>query len=248
MNQDPTAPKKVNPTIENALNGRYQFELKSVLSRGHQAVIRNLWPLVQACIFVFLVIAGIVALLVSTYDVQQLQNLGPVEQAVVDIGGVLLLAPLITGLAMLGVYSAQGHKVSASHVFAFVPSTFILALTYLMVSFVTQLGLMLLILPGIYFYIASSFSLLLVADKKLTAFSAIILSCRVVNKYLAHFFILFGLFFLLMTVSVITFGIGLLWFIPFYHAVIGVLYNDLFGHETVALDNVTNQSEGNFDA
>ena len=150
---------------------------------------------------------------------------------------------------MMGVFVARGVKTSVFTVFQFFPLLLLLALTQLVNSILVQLGVVLLILPGVYFYLASSFSLMLVADRKLTPISAIILSCRVFNAYWAQIASIFGVFFLLFATVPLTFGLSLIWVLPFYFSTMGLLYQELIGEQGVGTEASENDvNESSFDA
>lgn len=116
---------------------------------------------------------------------------------------------------------------------------------------VVQIGLVLLVVPGVYFWMATSFSLMLVADKSLTPLRAIILSCRVFNAYWAQLAGVFAIFIILFISVPFTLGLSLVWVLPLYFSMLGLLYEEMIGEEGEYTPSQTVQSktnESSFDA
>ena len=134
-------------------------------------------------------------------------------------------------------------------IFDYIPLIFLLALTQLVNSILMQLGLVLLIIPGLYFWMATSFSLMLVADKSLTPLKAILLSCRVFNAYWGQITALFMIMAVLAITIPLTLGLSLIWIMPLYFSLIGVLYEKLIGGEQVRTEaKPKERNESSFDA
>ena len=242
--------KDINPDrLNNTLSKQYQFDTKGLLRRAAGLTKANFSSLFQGSLVLFLafVVLGVFAQQYITFNDDGSYVFE--HQSIIQIVAICIVAPLLTGLYMMGVFVARGVKTSVFTVFQFFPLIFLVALTQLVSSILVQLGMMLLILPGVYFYLASSFSLMLVADRKLTPISAIILSCRVFNAYWAQIASTFGVFFLLFVSVPLTFGFSLIWVLPFYFSMMGLLYQELIGEQGVSTDaSVDDVNESSFDA
>ena len=93
----------------------------------------------------------------------------------------------------------------------------------------TYLGLVLLILPGIYLAMAYVMTMPLIGDRNLSAWQAMETSRKAVTK---RWFQFFGLFFVVglgICVSILPLGIGLVWTVPWAVNVMGVVYRRTFG-------------------
>lgn len=225
--------------LDATLEGRYQFDLRRTLTRANQLVKTHFSAMVQACVVVFLVLV-VLALIFESLPAEQ--------RGFLQIGAILLLAPLQTGLYMMGVRGARNESVKVMDVFSYLPITIVVALTQLIVAILTQLGLALLIIPGIYIMVATTFALALVADRQLSAVQAVLLSCRIVNRYFWHMLLFTGVFLVLMGIGVATFGVALLWVMPLYFFAIGVLYADMVGASEAQSLSAGKQHESTFDA
>jgi len=105
-------------------------------------------------------------------------------------------------------------------------------------SVLILLGLLLFILPGIYLSIAYFFSYALVVDKGLGVWEAMELSRKTVTEQWFKFFGLALLSILLIIISAIPLGIGLIWSIPTIYIAYGLLYHHLFDDEDEERENL----------
>lgn len=216
-------------SMNKALSGDFNIDLQALLKEAWSITQVTKWSLLQSILMVlslvFLVVMGSFNLIQS----QGADILNPQVQFYVELLITLLTAPLITGLLMMGINHSVGGVSRPTQLFHFVPRTLILALATLMVSMLVNLGLMLLVIPGLYLMVACSFTLPLVAEKGLTPWRAIYTSVRVVSHKWPQFVILYLLFALLFMLVIATLGIALIWVGPLYYNVKGVLYRDIFG-------------------
>ncbi|WP_137166885.1 hypothetical protein [Salinimonas lutimaris] len=247
-NDSNQTPESKPGRMQQALDGQYQFSVKAVFTQANKMVRENYATLFAGVAVILGITVLLITLLATQFSIEQLQNLSSGQQLLVDVIVLFLIAPVTTGFIMLGAQIAQTGKGERSTLFRYVPQVISLVLAQLLISIVTQLGLYLLILPGLYVFIATSFTLPLVADKRMTIFAAMLLSVKMVNTYLSGFIGLFLLFGLLFVLSAFTFGLALLWVMPLYYAAIGLLYNDLFGSGMVETTVKTNNNESTFDA
>lgn len=241
--------KSEDSVITNTLSGQREIDIKSVFIRANQFVKGNFSTLFQGVFVLFLVFIMLGVVTQSFITINDDGSYVIEHQSVIEIAAVFVLSPLITGLYMLGVAHARREPTNVFSMFSFLPLIFVLALTQLIISIVVQLGLILLVVPGVYVWMASIFSLMLVADKQMTPIRAIILSCKVFNVYWTKISAIFGVFVLLFLTAPLTFGLSLVWVLPLYFSVFGLLYNDLFGSENSSPESNTKPTnESTFDA
>lgn len=141
----------------------------------------------------------------------------------------LITYPLAAGLTMIAVRQSVGLPCNATMIFNYYPKTIPIFLMYLLMILLIVVGMLLLIIPGIYLAVAYCFALILLVDKNLGIWEALETSRLAVTKC---WFRTFG-FFLIMTVivaiSMIPLGIGLIWSLPFATLGMAVIYRSLFG-------------------
>lgn len=91
------------------------------------------------------------------------------------------------------------------------------------------LGMILLLIPGIYLAVAYLLAIALVVERGLSPWQALEASRKAITQ---HWFKVFGLLIvlgLIIIVSAIPLGIGLVWSIPLMVVAMGVLYRTIFG-------------------
>ena len=242
--------KEVNSErLDVTLAKQYNFDVKALLSQAAKLTKANFGVLFQGSVVLFLtfVVLGVIAQQYITVNTDGSYTFE--HQSVIEVVAICVVAPLLTGLYMIGVNQARGEKTTVFTTFRYFPLILLVALTQLVNSILVQLGMVLLILPGVYLYLATSFSLMLVADRKLTPISAIILSCRVFNAYWKHIAAVYVVLFLLFLSVPLTFGFSLIWVLPFYFSMMGLLYNELIGEQGQGTDASENDvNESSFDA
>ncbi|WP_062066532.1 hypothetical protein [Cellvibrio sp. OA-2007] len=142
---------------------------------------------------------------------------------------LIITAPLTAGLFMISIKRAQGLPVNAFMIFSYFPKTLPLFLTYLLVMLFVVIGLVLLVIPGIYLIVAYALALPLLVDKNLSIWQALETSRKGISACWFRFFGLGLLSVLIMMISAIPLGIGLIWTLPWLYIALGVVYRDLFG-------------------
>ena len=139
---------------------------------------------------------------------------------------------------MLGIKQARDESLEISSVLNYFSMVLPLLLVYIAMSVLILLGLLLFILPGIYLSIAYFFSYALVVDKGLGVWEAMELSRKTVTEQWFKFFGLALLSILLIIISAIPLGIGLIWSIPSIYIAYGLLYHHLFDDEDEERENL----------
>ena len=137
---------------------------------------------------------------------------------------------LMSGLYVLYLARIRGRQPALGDVVAIVRAS---AMTVVLAGFaqlaMTALGLLLLIVPGIYLAVGYAFVLPLVIDRGMPVWEAMELSRRTVH---GQWFQTFGLMLaagLLLAVSALAFGVGLVLALPLCTAALMFAYEDLFG-------------------
>ena len=104
-----------------------------------------------------------------------------------------------------------------------------LIITAVVMMLLIYLGMILLLIPGIYLGVAYLLAVPLVVERGLSPWQALEASRKAITQ---HWFKVFGLFIvlgLIVIVSAIPLGIGLVWTIPLMVVAMGVLYRTIFG-------------------
>ncbi|WP_439102235.1 hypothetical protein [Congregibacter sp.] len=145
----------------------------------------------------------------------------------IPFAGALVYPPLLAGLYSMIIRLERGEAITITNLFdgfqAFVP----LVIASLLMSVFISIGLLLLVLPGLYLIIVYGFTNLMIVDQKMDFWPAMEASRKLLH---AHFWSYFVLAFVLAVICVaasIPFGLGIIVAGPvclaaqyrFYHAV-----------------------------
>ncbi len=229
-------------SLEKAVNGAYQFTVGEIISEAWERVSGAKLILIGA-MFIYIVIASLVTGVISLFlDPQPFYDAGETAKGVVTDMVVGWLAspvtiPLSVGLLLLGYARANDEELRIDAVFNYYVLVWPLVFASILITVLTYIGFALLLLPGIYLSIAYSFALPLMVDKKLGIWGAMEVSRQAVTK---HWFTIFGVnisLVLLMVLSAIPLGIGLIWTVPLILIAQGVMYRKIFGwkiHDPIA--------------
>lgn len=146
-----------------------------------------------------------------------------------SVAVVALMYPFLAGLKMIGIRQAAGQPLRFAEIFSHFGRTLPLFAAGLLIVIATNIGYMLLILPGIYLQVALLLTIPLVVERKLSAWQAIVVSCKAINRHWFKVFFLMLSMGILLVISALPFGIGLIWTMPMFIVMIGELYNRIFG-------------------
>lgn len=205
--------------------GNYNWTINDVLNEA--------WAKISGFKLVYMV-AIIVYVIISQGLAFALQTLAGESVGVLIIGNLLLSLvtyPLAAGLMMMGIKRSAGLEVNFSTLFDYYNQAIPLFILGLLVSLFSILGLILLIIPGIYLMVAYMLAMPLMVEKKLGIWESMETSRQAITQCWFRFFGLMLLMMLIIVVSIIPLGIGLIWTLPMTALVLGIVYRELFGLE-----------------
>ncbi|HEX3702653.1 MAG TPA: DUF4339 domain-containing protein [Vicinamibacterales bacterium] len=145
--------------------------------------------------------------------------------------GTVVNSPLIGGLYYLNIRRIRGIRAGADETFAGFRRAYFLPLVLagLLSGALTSLGILLLVLPGVYLAVGYMFVLPLVIDKRMDVWTAMEVSRRVVHQQWWMAFALALVAALMVLAGALAFGIGIVVAVPVAHAALMYAYEDLFG-------------------
>jgi len=228
-------------SVEIGIEGRYDLSISAILDEAWKKIDGNkgtVW-LAWICMVVILVaFSAIVQVLLMRFGVGHVEG-NPVmtNLLVSSIGkflGLFVSVPLGAGFTMLGIKMAVNAPVKWDELFNYFEKVLVLIGTTLLMYLLIAIGFCLLVLPGIYLAFAYSLAIPLVVEKNLSPWEALETSRKAITH---NWFKLFGLYFLfglIVLISAIPIGIGLIWTVPMSALLIGVVYRTIFGYEREA--------------
>lgn len=239
--------------IKKSLTEGHRFDLKSLFKDAFVITRKNYLPLAVAS-FVTIGLLG----LAYVYIFDALGDTDETMQMVLNYIVTLLLAPpLLTALQMMGIHHSVGLKTKANDLFKYFNIILKLSLATMIISLIsnvvtlalTQLfggiGLQLSIIALLYFNMAFCLVNPLVAEKKLTPILAVTLSFKIVNKNLLQFSFIYLLLMALFFIAIIPSGLGLLFFVPFYFNLMGIIYRQVCGVSVIAVESSSAADDDN---
>ena len=154
------------------------------------------------------------------------------------------LSMLMTGgIMLIGVRHVLEQRVTWKMVFAGFSRAFSITMALILQTILITIGFLLLVLPGIYLSVGYSLALPLILDKGMGPWEALEASRKAIHKKWWTVFGLWLVMVLISIVSMIPFGIGLIWIIPMFFVLTGVLYVRLFGSDVFEEENPEGQVE-----
>jgi hypothetical protein len=220
--------RNVGGTLEDGVAGRYNFTISEVLAEAWNNVSGAKWAVNAGMlgVWIFMMLATIVLVRLGVMD--------PQNQWQGQIISMLLSAityPCIAGISMMGVHRAVGLSISPGMIFGYFGAVLPLVLASLIQMFVLPVAFLLLVIPGIYLMVAYILTWPLIIDKKLGPWRAMEASRKAVTHQWFKFFGVGIIVMVVMMISAIPMGIGLIWSLPWAVMTLGVLYRHVFGVE-----------------
>lgn len=213
-------------SIESIVSREYDFNLGQYLGRGFEIFKAFALPFVGFTLLVVVISAALSFLLPAP--------LGSGAE-----GGGNLVSNIISPILGAGYYIvafqiARNRPASFGDFFKGFNRFLPIFLLSLVSGLLTILGLILLIIPGIYLAVAYSFGLPLLLDKGLDFWPALETSRQLISKKWFSFFIFLIVLGLINIGGILLVGVGLLVTIPWSVCSIAAAYEDIVGLNSVA--------------
>lgn len=217
-----------NGNINDAVSGNYTLDIGAVFSEAWEKTRGfklKIWgALILLYLIMFLSVIGLTLLLGIESDEEN-----HVAQAIIQLAVSLITYPLSAGIVMMGIHQAAGKPVNISMIFGYFHQTIRLILLHLLLAVLVLIGLLLLILPGIYLMLAYTMAMPLLIEKNMGIWDALETSRKAIGKRWFTVFAIYILLFVLLVLAALPLGIGLIWVLPLCATVMGVMYKTIFG-------------------
>jgi len=205
----------------------YDFSITGVLKEGFR---RNegVKLIFIGAVIIYIVISLIVGTILNFIFPETHSELNTYIASLLEM---LFTLPIIIGIMMLGIKRARDETLEISSIFDYFGMVIPIILAYIAMTILIVLGFMLLIIPGIYLAVSYAFTYTLIVDKGLDVWEAMELSRKTVTTQWFKFFGLSLACGVIIFLSAIPFGIGLIWTVPMSYIAYGLLYHRLFDEE-----------------
>lgn len=225
--------KRVGGSLERAMSDNHSFNPFQVIQEGIRLTRQSFAPLLGAvlvCLAIFtLALMIVIQVFIGTVNMEDPQMI--LAMLVLQI---LIMPPLFAAIHCMGIMQSVGATSRVQDVFKFIKQPFPFVLVALITQIISQLAAGL--LPGViglamlgFISVTLSMAIPLVAEYKLSPLQAIRCSFLAVIKRFLPFLGVYAVMFGLFIVGILTFGIGLIFVIPLFYNVKGIMYRDIFG-------------------
>lgn len=201
-------------------NRDYTVKIGQYFGRGWEIFKQYAWPFIG-----FMLLVGVIGAIASRLP----YPLGVNEDKQGGIVNALLSPAFGAGFYIVAFKIAKGRTPSFSDFFQGFSRYLPIFLVSLVSSLLIGLGMVLLIIPGLYLAVAYLFALPLVLDKRLDFWPAMETSRKLITKQWFGFFGLILLVALLNVAGALALGIGLFVTAPWSTCTIAAAYEDIVG-------------------
>ncbi|EAR53369.1 hypothetical protein SKA34_14090 [Photobacterium sp. SKA34] len=231
----------IGGSIEKALKGEVELQPVTVLAEAWKITGKNIFSFLPAVICLFL---AQVALLLLGLEVQlgsptvffdafvtgqgftpEILKAGFMANFWSDV----LIAPLYVGVSLMALNHAVGLPSKPSQIIKGFSFTLVSLITMLLLSSIQGLGSSVFPLIGLFLTMALSMAILLVCEKKVSPIKAIQYSFMATIRKVMPMTAIYIVIMLMFFISIATAGIGLIWTLPFFFNVKGIIYRNMFG-------------------
>lgn len=222
-------------SIEDGINGNYKFELGDVISEAWNKTK----GFKRICILALIltIVAQIVVMLVTGIIFNSILDLGIAGALIQQLILMLVILPINLGVFVLSLRRSVDAPLNVMSIFSHFDKTIKIFLTMLLMWIILTIGFLLFILPGIYLSIAYLMAMPLVIEKDLGIWEAMETSRKAVTKRWFTM-LLFGIVMsIIMFISMIPLGIGLIWTMPMGMIAYAIIYRNMFGISQATLGN-----------
>ena len=219
-------------SLEKGINGDYELSIRDTIKEAWELTSGVKGKIIGAILLAYL--TALIAAIGITFILSMtgLANniLGNIALQIISTA---IAYPLWVGISIIGIRRAVRQEVAFTAIYSYFGSTIPLFFAGILVTVLVMVGFLLFILPGIYLAFAYILTLPLLVEKGLTPWQALETSRKTISNKWFKFFGLLLVLGLIVTVSAIPLGIGLIWTVPLSVIALGIAYRNMFGVEPI---------------
>ncbi len=226
-------------SLQGGINGEYDFSISAIIAEGWEKTSGAKGPILLAFL-IYAVISGLVSAIQNLLHPdpgflfqQQQFGAGFFWFAVTILISIPLTYPLVAGITLLGIRRSVDAEITAGSIFKAYAKTIPLSLLTVASLLLTMLGFMFLIIPGIYLSVAYAMSMALMIDRNIGIWEALETSRKAITQHWFKIFVLYLVMGIMLILACLPVLIGLIWILPLFIIVHGILYKTMFGVASV---------------
>jgi uncharacterized membrane protein len=212
-------------SIEATLAGRADLRVGAVLREAWERTDGIKAPLIAGCLIIY------AAMTVATLVLQSIfgaEPESPMAGAISQLVLMLIVYPFMGGVFMFGLNRSLGRPVHFEGLFGQYRRALPIVAVALVQGAFTLVGLLLLIVPGIYLSIALSLAVPLKVERDLPIMECLVTSLRIVNRKFLEVALLMLVSGALLVLGVLSL-IGWIWTVPWTIMIFAITYRQLVG-------------------
>lgn len=227
--------QSISGNMQEGIAAPYDFTISEVFKEAWGRTSGFKGPVLVAVLIIFLALAAISfgTILVMGFFNMIDPALATILASVFNFIISMASYPICAGILMMGLYRSIDATVEFNMAFAYFSYSLPIIIATFFSSLLVVLGFMLLVLPGIYLSIAYVFTLQLIIEKDMDFWQAMETSRKAVHQHWFKIFFIYALVGIIYLISLIPLGLGLIWALPFFVALHGVLYRRIFGIDSI---------------
>ncbi|MBU0484450.1 MAG: hypothetical protein KKB30_08050 [Proteobacteria bacterium] len=228
--QEKITGQKRSPQEERAVTKPRDFAVMEVIKEAWQKTSGakgSIWAAYAIiCFGMFVVVFGVQVLAGLAGAADNLAITGAIQ---VTVNAAMY--PFLAGIMMMGIYKAVDRPINFKMAFGYFSLLIPIVVGGFLMTIITVLGFILLFVPGIYLAISYSMTIPLIVEKGMGPWEAMETSRKAVSK---HWFRVFGvniMMGIILMISSIPMGLGIIWTMPMFFVTTGILYRNIIGVE-----------------
>ncbi len=227
-------------SIEDAITGNYKFEVGEVISEawGKTKGFKRIFILA----LILIIVTQMVVMLVTGIIFNAILDLGIAGALIQQLLLLLVIMPIQMGVFLLGIKRSVNADVNVTSIFNHFDKTLKIFLTMLLMWIILTIGFLLFIIPGIYLSIAYFMAMPLVVEKDMGIWEAMETSRKAITKRWFTMFLYCIVMSIIMFISMIPLGIGLIWTLPMAMIGYAIIYRNMFGINSETLGGDASES------
>jgi len=230
---------RIGGNIDDAVAGDFQVNMLETLGEAWRGLGGFKLKCHIALLLYFLVFIGVgIAFGVLTLVLEQTgadQSVIGVLSVVFQIVITVVALPMGFAIMIMAMRHANRKSVSAGEIFRHFDVIGSLFVAYLIQTIFVIIGLLLLVLPGIYLMFAYMYAMPLIVEKKMGPWQALETSRKTLTRVWFRFFGFMLLITLINLLGVIPIGLGMIWTIPWSVLAMAMVYQKIYGVEAHTL-------------
>ncbi|MGC9402231.1 membrane protein [Vibrio genomosp. F10] len=241
MNNDIEKDFNLGGSVDKALSGQYDLKVGEVLKEAGSMTVKHFLSFSPAVMILLVLQLAIfyIALKLQIGDpsivLDIFENPENFNQSIVQAIFVanfsyeVVSAPFFAGLSLMAMSHAAGLNTKLRHIGKGLQFTVPVIIATLF-SLILQ-GIAGTFLPFVSLYLSLAFSnsILLVCEKRVSPFQSLWMSLRAVNKKILSIAAIYSVVTMLFVAAAVFYGIGLIFVLPFFFHVKGIIYRNMFG-------------------